>query len=446
MHNLEHNFDHIQNYLNLWDDSADIWSENWVKQAHPLNDKLFSNHRENSESTTEIILQLQEIFEQMIDDVNTENRRSYCQVIFNYCELTQDWRSFGEWVKAEIALKVEEDAPWLYYYLGRYLEETGKLKDSIDYHLLGIKESGKVEDKMFLACNHLGAGISLQRYNKPDDAEYHLLQALDLFKQQNHLYLQAHTLVNLGSSYDRFDQSKQAIICYEDSADILRKIHNYFDLGRILYSLGIAHLHLNQLTEAKLVLLEAKQLCQDNNNLYFFALTLYGIGWLEYKQGNFKDAQKLLENSMTEFTKAKELGVFPLSFPESEGNLYILAAASYSKGSEVNFAAAEKYLNLAETAYNQLDYPEMKLLNVLANRGRLYEYSANWQEAIATFSALLKEGKRLNSPNTIQDAATHLVYIYYKKSASFSQWFKLLNQLGFLGLKSLIKRFILTPK
>jgi tetratricopeptide (TPR) repeat protein len=442
MPNLEDNFDQIQSYLNLWDDSPDIWSENWVKQAQPLNEQLFNNHRENSQSITEIIENLREIFEQMIYDVNAQNRRSYCQVIFYYCELTQDWRDWGNWTQQEIAQGVGEDAPWLYYGLGRYLEETGKLQESIKYHQTGILASEKAQDQMFLACNHLGAGISLQRYNKPDDAEYHLLQALDLFKQQNHLYLQAHTLVNLGSSYDRFDNSKQAIICYQESAEILLKIGNYFDLGRILYSLGIAHLHLNQLTDAKLVLLEAKKLCQSNNNLYFLALNFYGLGWLKYKQGKFKNAQNLLEYSIKQFNKAKELGVFQLSFPESEGNIFVLTAAAYSKGLEPDFAAAETYLKLAETAYNRLDYAEMKLLNVLANRARIYEYSENWNEAISVFLELLYKGKRLKSMKTIADASSHLVFIYNKKSSSLIEWLKLLSKLGFSGIIGLLKKIL----
>jgi tetratricopeptide (TPR) repeat protein len=440
MNNLLNNLDQLQNYLDLWDSSNNIWTNNWLTKAQKLTDQLFSNQREKSESVTEIIVQLREIFEQMNYDVNVENRRSYCRVIFDYCELTQDWRDWGNWTQQEIELGVGTDAPWLYYGLGRYLEEIGQLQKSIDYHQAGIAASQEAEDQMFLACNHLGAGIALQRYNQPDDAESHLFQALKLFKQQKHLYLQAHTLVNLGSLYDRFEQSKRAIIPYQESASILRTVGNYFDLGRILYSLAIAHLNLNQLTEAETVFSEAKQLCKDTENWYFLALNYYGIGWLEYKCNNFKKSQHYLEKSLRQIKKAKELGIgaSQLSFPEIEGNIYVLAAAAYSKGSEPNFEAAQRYLEQAELAYNQLDYAEEKLLNVLANRARISEYSENWTKAIATFSELLKEGKRLNSQKKMGDAATHLVRIYRKKSASFWEWVKLLNQLEFFGIISLL--------
>lgn len=450
MNNLPNNFEFDKNYLNLWDSSPAIWSQNWLTKAQKFNNKLFSNQPEQSESVTEIIGQLREIFDQINYDVNQQNYdvnqqniRDYCRVIFNYCELTQDWRDWGNWTEKEIAKGVGKDAPWLYCGLGRYLEEIGQLQKSIDYHQAGILASQEAGDPMFLAWNHLGAGIALQRSNQPDNAERHLLQALKLFDQQNHLYLQANTLANLGSSYDRFEKSNLAISCYQKSASILRKIENYFDLGRILYSQGIAHLNLNQIKEAELVFLEAQELCETTENWYFLALSYYGMGWLEYKQSHFLKSQALLEESLQQLKKAKELGIGAnqLSFPEIEGNIYVLAAAAYSKGSEPHFEASEQYLDLAENAYNQLDYGDIKLLNVLANRARLYEYSENWSQAILAFSKLFKEGKRLNSMKTIADAAIHLIRIYHKKSASLGEWFKLLNQLGCLGLRSLARRF-----
>lgn len=443
MNNLLSNFAQIQNFLNLWDSTEAIWSQNLLKKAQKLNEQLFSNQPEQSESVTEIIVQLREIFEQINYDVTQQNIRDYCRVIFNYCELTQDWRDWGNWTEKEIAKGVGADAPWLYCGLGRYLEEIGQLQKSIDYHQAGILASQEAGDQMFLAWNHLGAGIALQRSNQADNAERHLLQALKLFEQQNHLYLQANTLANLGSSYDRFDKSNLAISCYQKSALILREIENYFDLGRILYSQGIAHLNLNQIKEAELVFLEAQELCETTKNWYFLALSYYGIGWLEYKQSHFLKSQDFLEKSLQQLKKAKELGegTNQLSFPEIEGNICVLAAAAYSKGDEPNFEASEQYLDLAENAYNQLDYGDIKLLNVLANRARLYEYSENWSQAISAFSELLTAGKRLNSMKTIGDATIHLLRIYYKKSSSFGEWLKLLNQLGFLGFKSLVRRF-----
>ncbi|MTJ55931.1 tetratricopeptide repeat protein [Anabaena sp. UHCC 0253] len=344
----------------------------------------------------------------------------------------------------EVSLEISSDSPWLYYYLGRYLEEMGQLKESITYHELGIQESEKFQDEMFLACNHLGIGISQQRYcSDSQEAEWHLLQALNSFKTRKYLYLQAHTLVNLGSCYDRFNNSKLAIDCYQESELILRNIENYFDLGRILYSLGIAYLNINKFPESEKVFLEAKQLCKDNNNLYFLALTLYGIGWLEYKRGNFEISQNYLEDSIRQLNQAKEsgIGAIQLSFPEIEGNIYILASAAYSKGSSPNFEAGEKYLEDAKNAYLQLDYSKTKLLNVLANRARLYEYSKKWSAAISAFLELLVEGELLNSNRTITDAATHLILIHYKKSASFTEWIKLMQRLKWAGILILAKEY-----
>lgn len=435
----------MSTFSNFWNSCEEDFTRQWINLAEQLNQQLFEVKTDETIATSDIVRDFSNLFEQMNDDVNSNNRRSYCKVLFEYCELTQDWQNWGEWAETEISIGAGSDAPWLYYGLGRYLEEIGQLKKSIDYHQSGIAASQQTGDSLFLACNHLGAGIALQRYDKPKDAESHLIQALELFKAQSKtpLYLQAQTLVNLGSYYDRVSQGNDAIKCYQESAQILQRIGNYFDLGRILYSLGIAYLNLNQLIEAEQVFLEAKQLCIDNNNLYVLALNLYGIGWLEYKKGNFEDSQNYLEESIRQFKQVTKSGLeaVQLSFPEIEGNIYLVACAAYSKGSKPNFEAAEKYLEQAEKSYRRLDYAEVKLLNVLANRARIYEYSERWSAAISAFSELLVEGKRLNSTRIIADAAVHLTRIYQKKPASFTEWVGLIQKLGLSGISILAKKY-----
>ncbi|MBD2293838.1 hypothetical protein H6G06_10110 [Anabaena sphaerica FACHB-251] len=109
------------------------------------------------------------------------------------------------------------------------------------------------------------------------------------------------------------------------------------------------------------------------------------------------------------------------------------------KGEKHDVSAAYTYLNKAENFYEQIDFKEKKLANILANKARIDEYLQNWNNAIDAFSELLETGKNLKSMNTIADAGVHLVRIHIKKSASLVEWLQLIKKLGFYGIMALLK-------
>ena len=410
-----------------------IWEsgfyQHWLRKAQDFNQQLFEGGNNEVENVTEIIDDFREVFNKINNDinlnsdVNSKKRRNYCKTLLNYCEVTQDWRDLGNWIKAEIQNFVGTDGPWLYFGLGRYLEETGELKESLDSHQKGIEASEETGNKKFFALNHLGVGITLQRSEQYQQAELHLNQALAFFQEENNSYQQANTLLNLGSLCDRDGRAKKSISCYKKAVLILETINYRFDLGRIIYSLGIAYLRINEISKAEITFLKAKDYCQETKNLYFLALTIYGIGWLEYLQGKYSISRQTLESAIMHLKQAKNSKfeekeskyTIQLSFPEIEGNIFLVAAAAYSKGPNPDFEDANKYLDLAENAYNQLDYPEDKLNNVFSNRARLYKYKKEWDKATTAFWQLLDRGKKRSSTNTVSDAAIHLVEIYYQR-------------------------------
>lgn len=322
MNNLSNETEEVRNWFFL---CKQDFSEQWVAIAKKLNQQLFEAKEDDGIDIGGVIEEFREIFEHMTDDVSLSlsNQRNYCNALLNYCELTQDWRDWGVWIKEEIGRGVGEDGSWLFYGFGRYLEETGQLQKSLKYHQDGIEVSKRTGDKTFLAFNHLGAGITLQRSRKPKLAEQHLNQALKIFREQNDIYQQANTLANLASCYDRFGKSNLAISRYEESALLLRSIGNSFDLGRILYSLGIAYLRDNQLSQGEIAFIEGKKFCEKTKNNYFLALNLYGIGWFEYRRDNLEASRNYLEESIRKFKIAIDSGIeaTQLSFPEIEGNI-----------------------------------------------------------------------------------------------------------------------------
>lgn len=416
-------------------------SKQWIKTAQKLENKMLSFNPIESQRG---VRELRDLFTRIINDYSYSDRRNYCKVMMNYCEMTQDWREYGKWLEAEIdnATLEDKDSTWLYFAFGRFLEETGKFRKSVDNHLNGIEASKHHKDDYYLALNHLGMGVSLQRMRQPDDAEYHLFIALKLFKELDDVLKQADVHVNLGSCYDRNGKSKLAISHYKEAEQLLLSINYEFDIGRILYSLGIAYLRNNDFYNANLTFERSQEYCLKTNNDHFLAATLYGIAWLQYLKGNILQSRDLIKESIKKIDTSSKRGNNFVMLPEIQGHIYLLAGAIYSKPPEANYGDAIKYLNLAEQAYKALEETDTQLLNVLANRGRIYEYQKDWYNAEATFLEQLYKARQISSNSVIGDAAIHLFVINVKRKSNIAKWISFFKNISVDGLINLISNRI----
>ncbi len=416
-------------------------SRQWIKIARKLEAKMLSL---NPSESLKGVKDLRELFTRIINDYFQCDRRDYCKVMMNYCEMTQDWREYGKWLEAEIeSVSLEDkDSTWLYFSFGRFLEETGKFRKSVDNHLNGIEASKQHKDNYYLALNHLGMGVSLQRMRQPDDAEYHLFIALKLFKELDDVLKQADVHVNLGSCYDRNGKSKLAISHYKEAEQLLLSINYEFDLGRILYSLGIAYLRNNDFHNANLTFERSQEYCLKTNNDHFLAATLYGIAWFQYLKGNILESSNWIKESIKKIDTSSKRGSNFVMLPEIQGHIYLLAGAIYGKPPEANYDNAIKYLDLAEQAYERLEETDTQLLNVLANRGRIYEYQEDWDKAEATFLEQLYKSRQISSSSVIGDAAIHLFLINIKRKSNIVKWINFFNNIGIDGLINLVRNRI----
>jgi tetratricopeptide (TPR) repeat protein len=452
----------ISKYYKKSDNDRSI---HWLEKVNEFSEKIFSSGSGNNNSNINEYISLIKdpdcIFDKLIKTFSEAKRMSYCKAIFNYCEMSQDWRVVGIWLKEEIEqleMKVindneedededeDEDEAWLCFAYGRYLEETGKFKQSFEFHEKGIKISEKYNDLLNLAFNKLGIGIALQRFTDTKDIQFakdYLIQAVEFFKDNNHYQL-ANSLLNLGSCYDRLDEADKAIESYQKCIHILKELNNKFDLGRAYYSLGIAYLRNNQLLIAEKTFEEGEFYCKQGKNLYFLSLIYYGFGWLEYSKKKFSESTCFLEKSIRSFNKYKEdyFNVPDNSFYESEGNIYLLAGATYCKIVPISKQTINYYLDQAEIAYKQLEYCDKKLAQVLANRARLHEFLEEWEPAINSFYELFCKGRQMKQMNIMSDATIHLFRIYRKRKSSISACFMLASKLGFLGFQSLLLGYL----
>jgi tetratricopeptide (TPR) repeat protein len=446
-------------FFQLYKESPRIRSEQWLTKTEEFIDKIFSGELDGNGVIKHIDLIKGHggSFEKLIKSACPNNRMVYCRAIFKYCEMSQDWRTVGDWLaqeirelEANVGVHSKNSEAWLYFAYGRYLEEIGKFNQSYDFHLKGIEVSQRHNDYLSLALNKLGIGITLQRFTNIQDIEKavgYLIDAIKFF-DENDSYQKANSLLNLGSCYDRLDKAGQAIEVYQECIHILQELNNQFDLGRAYYSLGIAYLNHNQFREAQKTFELGEGYCKSSKNFYYLSHIYYGYGWLEYHKNNYTRSQELLENSISSFNKYKEeyLGSSQVSYYESEGNIYLLAAASYCKKTPISEERVNHYLDRAENAYQQLEQADKKLAQVLANRARLYEATEQWETAISLFSQLLDKGKQLKQSSIISDAAIHLFRIYYRKRASILTWIKLLINLNIQGCHSLVLGFLQRQK
>jgi tetratricopeptide (TPR) repeat protein len=400
----------------------DVHSQHFLSKTQDCIRKIFFDKQEKND-INDCFYQIRgsnRLFDKLIETVNENNRLEYCKVLFHYCEMSQDWRQVGFWLEREI-IDFESsrqgkisNAAWLYFAYGRYLEESGKLTQAAQRHLQGIDESEKYNDRLSLGLNKLGMGITMQRFDEKKDvrqASCYLIEAIDLF--ENNPYQKANGLMNLGSCYDRLGEFDKAIESYLKCISILESLGNQFDLGRAFYSLGIAYIHKNELDNSDNAFSKGIEKCISSENLYFLAQNHYGFGWLEYKRGKFKESQKFLETAITEFNAYKSdcFGTGLSSFFENEGNIYLMASASYCKVEPVETEIVEYYLGRAKTAYQQIEHNDNKLNQVLANRARLYEAQKKWKAASGLFFELLVKGGARGDRKLVLNASKHLLDI-----------------------------------
>jgi tetratricopeptide (TPR) repeat protein len=371
------------------------------------------------------------------------------QVLIEYCDLTQNWELWLEWIRQQNKNRSIDDINelWMLYGNGRYWEEVGQFDRSLKYHKKGIQKG--IQNTLYishtpLAMNYLGAGITLQRCEQYQDSEWHLEKALAIFRENQHKnfinkfeqYQEANVLMNLGSLYDRMGQFNLSIFNYTKSIDLLKNINNKFDIGRVFYSLGIVYIKTNQLSKAERTFRQGQSLLESSQNYHFLSLNLYGLSWLEYIKGNISKSCFYIQESMDIFQRESEI----ISFAESEGNIYTLAAAIYSK--KGNYEVALIYLNLAESKYRKIDSNNRLMTKVLANRARILFDCGNTEKSVKIFWKLFHKGKQLNSYLISGDAVIHILRIYLVSFSSFQEWYSLLKHLKIYGIYSLILALI----
>ena len=423
----------------LFQDRERTVATHWITLAQQVSQELYGCR------DFQAIAEMRELFTQMTEDIrrgvaDEKTTLEYCRVVLTYCDLSNDWRDWSTWAQQVMGRVNSHDRVWLLYGQGRYLEEIGKLRESLMYHSDGLAlcESLSIENVQFpshwIGMHWMGMGIVLQRSNRLRDAGHHLQRAVDVFEEEQDTYQQANALANLASCQDRCGKHASAISRYGEAVALLREIDNRFDLCRILYSLGIAYMRGNQPYLARDAFLESQELGSTTGNYYFLALNYYGMAWLQYRLGDLDKAKHELEEGFRAFEQAIRLDPAAArpSFPEIQGNMYLLSGAIYARGPDYDIAS--HYLDQAEHSYQQLDHHDNLLLKVLANQARVYEHSGNLEEAERLFFRLVENSKHLRSLLTCGDGGVHLVRIYQRRQAGIAEWAKLIWQLGLYGL------------
>jgi tetratricopeptide (TPR) repeat protein len=183
---------------------------------------------------------------------------------------------------------------WIYYCLGDAYTRLGLLFNAFESFEKGIEDSKKSKYERYLASNLLGKGYVLTLLGKHKSALNELKEANKRSLNLKYFFL-SHSYICLGIHYHIKNQIEEARKNYEEG---LRRTTYDYVRAVALHNLGILHTDLNDLDKAKEHLKKAKEIFDKYGFTYGKAKVLHHLGVIEEIKGNFKQAEKLYEESL----------------------------------------------------------------------------------------------------------------------------------------------------
>lgn len=309
-------------------------------------------------------------------------------------------------------------------------------------------------------CNN--RGVLLLELGRGSDALAALETALSLRMAADQPFLQAQTLNNLGSvhlllghynrSLERFEQARQVFASQEAS----------LDQHILLLDTAHAYLMLNLYPEAASAYREAEQQLAAAGAVHHRALALWGLGATLLAQGNFAEAQQMLEAAVSLLTPTPLLVtiLLELSAVQAAQNQPELALATAEQALQLatshqwavptlythlrladlhlaDLTQAESHLLAAQPIVESLNLPQLRYR--WAQRfGRLRRYQEQTAEAQQWLEAAIADIEHLR--NTLPQETLRTSFLQ-DKTAAYDELVQL-----FLAQGNLPKAFAITEQ
>jgi tetratricopeptide (TPR) repeat protein len=176
--------------------------------------------------------------------------------------------------------------------IGKYY--TNESESSYDNYLTALSYFQKAKNKEGEAKVYNNIGNLYRDVDYDKSLEY-LQKSLFIVNKLDMPDLLAGLYLNIGAVYQKKNNYNKALLNYEKSNKIFRKLENYTGLTQCLQNSGVAYFHLNQLDKAELYLKEAIVNAKANDLNFLVAGANLTLASVYTAQNKFDKAEKSID-------------------------------------------------------------------------------------------------------------------------------------------------------
>ncbi|MFD4555829.1 tetratricopeptide repeat protein [Streptomyces sp. NPDC058469] len=131
------------------------------------------------------------------------------------------------------------------------LQQTGRMEEAMDAHTRARDLYQTAGDRHLKAITWNNLGNALQQTGQAEEANDAHTRARDLFQTAGDRHLEATAWNNLGGALRGLGRVEEAVEAYEKALDGYREFDSWYETGRTLSNLAIAHKHAARPAEAR---------------------------------------------------------------------------------------------------------------------------------------------------------------------------------------------------
>jgi predicted ATPase len=180
-----------------------------------------------------------------------------------------------------------------------FLRHLGQSKQA----LVLLESLARTSEPATQALFHTALGSVHDDLGNYPQAQSHLEQSLELYRQQNDPYLQAQALDFLGGVAYHRGEHRTAQQHYRSSLEISQQLGDLWGQAQSLGNLATVADHLGQYQESQQLHLQSLHIKEALGNQHGLAVSLMGLGTLAYQQGNYEEARRRFRSALDIFGK-----------------------------------------------------------------------------------------------------------------------------------------------
>lgn len=214
----------------------------------------------------------------------------------------------NQWLKAEElyqqGLKILQEIgdlrgqTTLLHNLGTIAQSQGRFSRAEDYLQSGLAIAQKINLQEMVSLTFSSLGETALEQGNLDSAKAYLQQAVTIARDINHPANLSFALANLGAVATQQHEYQTAETYLQESLSLTKQTGEGWDMFVALTWWGDLHLAREEVEEAKLAWIEARDLAQKLGVEVLIGIALFNSARLERSQGNLPEAVQLAQTSL----------------------------------------------------------------------------------------------------------------------------------------------------